>query len=98
MSRAPARGRYQDFLDTLREHRVLRQLLAALDGAPAGSPAAGAFVAALRRRGEDLARIGGVEALREARVAAVAASPEHASAIDAAWSSIPGWTDEGASL
>ncbi|AWN52174.1 hypothetical protein [Methylobacterium sp. 17Sr1-1] len=66
-------------------------LLVALDGTPPGSPAGAAYTAALRRRGEDLAAAGGVEALREARTAAVAASPDHASVIDAAWSTIPGW-------
>ncbi len=49
----------------------LLAILNALAGAPAGSPAAGAFVSALRRRGEDLAAAGGVEALREARAAAI---------------------------
>ncbi|WP_053220807.1 hypothetical protein [Methylobacterium indicum] len=70
----------------------LLAILDALAGAPAGSPAVGAFVSALRRRGEDLAAVGGVEALREARAAAVAVSPNHAAVIDAAWSAIPGWT------
>ncbi|TNC04641.1 hypothetical protein FF100_36435 [Methylobacterium terricola] len=70
----------------------LLALLTALHGAPAGSPAASAYTAALRRRGEDLSAIGGRDALHEARAAAIAASPDHAAAIDAAWSTIPGWT------
>lgn len=67
-------------------------LLTALDGLPADSLAGAAYIAALRRRGEDLAALGGVEALREVRAAAIAVEPAHASAIDQAWSSIPGWT------
>ncbi len=74
----------------------LLALIAALAGAPAGSPAAGAYTAAVRRRGEELAAIGGVHALREARAAAIASAPDRSEArgalIDAAWSSIPGWT------
>lgn len=70
----------------------LLALLGALNGAPAGSPAGAAYTAALRRRGEDLAVAGGVEALREARAAAVTVSPDYAAAIDAAWASVPGWT------
>ena len=88
MSRAPAGRKPQD---PAAVRAGLLALLVALDGAPAGSPAASAYTAALRRRGEDLAALGGVEALREARAAAVAASPDHAATIDAAWSSIPGW-------
>lgn len=74
----------------------LLALLDALAGAPPGSPAAGAFVSALRRRGEELAAVGGVEALRDARAAAIASVPDRKEArcalIDAAWRSIPGWT------
>ena len=69
-------------------------ILTALDRTPAGSPAATAYTAALRRRGEDLAALGDVEALRDARAAALAAAPEHAEAratlIDAAWSTLLG--------
>ncbi|BCM88103.1 hypothetical protein [Methylobacterium indicum] len=74
----------------------LLALLVALDGTPAGSPAAAAYVSALRRRGEDLAAAAGIEALHEARTAALAAAPDRAearaTAIDAAWSTVPGWT------
>ncbi|MBK3400825.1 hypothetical protein [Methylobacterium ajmalii] len=70
----------------------LAALLDALAGAPPGSPAAGAFVSALRRRGEELAAVGGVEALHEARTAALATSPSHAAVLDGAWATIPGWT------
>lgn len=67
-------------------------ILTALDGTPAGSPAGAAYTAALRRRGEDLAALDGVEALREVQAAALAAAPEHAEArtalIDAAWSTL----------
>ena len=76
---------------------ALLALLTALEGIPAGSPAGAAYTAALRRRGEELAAIGGLEALRNARVVALAAAaPDHAEAraalIDAAWSTVPGWT------
>lgn len=74
----------------------LLALLTALDGTPPGSPAGAAYTAALRRRGEELAAAGGVEALREARTAALAAAPDRAearaAAIDGTWSTIPGWT------
>lgn len=70
----------------------LLALLTALAGTPPGSPAGNAYVSALRRRGEDLAIAGGVEALHEARAAALAASPDHAAVIDRAWASVPGWT------
>lgn len=73
----------------------LLALLTALDGTPAGSPAGAAYVAALRRRGEDLAIAGGPDALLAARAAAIAAASDRAEAraalIDAAWSTIPGW-------
>lgn len=74
----------------------LLALLTALEGIPAGSPAGAAYTAALRRRGEDLAVAGGVESLRDARTAAIAAAPDCAEAraalIDAAWATLPGWT------
>lgn len=74
----------------------LLSLLRALDGLPVDSLASAAYIAALRRRGEDLAAVGGIAALREARTAAIAAMPAHAevraSLIDAAWTSVPGWT------
>ncbi len=74
----------------------LLAILDALAGAPIGSPAAGAYTAAVRRRGEELAAIGGVHVLREARAAAIASAPDRNEArgalIDAAWSSILGWT------
>ncbi|OAS20780.1 hypothetical protein [Methylobacterium platani] len=82
--------------DTATVTAAVLSILSALAGAPAGSPAAGAFVSALRRRGEDLAGLGGVEALREARAAAIAADPAHAETraglIDSAWATVPGWT------
>ena len=78
--------------DTAAVKAAILSILAALAGAPAGSPAAGAFLSALRRRGEELSAIGGIEALREVRAVAIAASSDHAAAIDGAWSSIPGWT------
>lgn len=75
---------------------ALLSLVVALEGIPAGSPAGAAYTAAIRRRGEDLAAAGGVEALREARTAAIAAAPDRAETraalIDAAWSTVPGWT------
>ncbi|UHC20483.1 hypothetical protein LRS73_35490 (plasmid) [Methylobacterium currus] len=74
---------------------ALLSLVVALEGIPAGSPAGAAYTAAIRRRGEDLAAAGGVEALREARAAAIAAAPDRAETraalIDAAWAAVPGW-------
>ena len=76
---------------------ALLAILTALEGIPAGSPAGAAYTAAVRRCGEELATIGGVEALRNARAVALAAvAPDQAEAraalIDAAWSTVPGWT------
>lgn len=73
----------------------LLALLTALDGTPPGSLAGAAYTAALRRRGEDLAAIGGRDALHQVRLAAAAAAPARAEArtalINTAWSTIPGW-------
>ena len=54
---------------------ALLALLTALEGIPAGSPAGAAYTAALRRRGDDLAVAGGVEALRAAHAAGLDAAP-----------------------
>jgi len=76
---------------------ALLALLTALEGIPAGSPAGAAYTAAIRRRGEELAAVGGADALRSAHAAALAAAPEQAetrtAALDAAWMTIPGWID-----
>lgn len=69
MSRAPAARKPQDAATVT---AAVLSILDALAGTPAGSPAGNAYVSALRRRGEDLAALGGVEALRDARAAAVA--------------------------
>ncbi|TGD91806.1 hypothetical protein [Methylobacterium nonmethylotrophicum] len=78
---------------------ALLALLTALEGIPAGSPAGAAYTAAIRRRGEELAAVGGAEALRSAHAVVLAAAPDQAETraalIDSAWSTIPGWTDTG---
>ncbi len=76
---------------------ALLALLTALEGIPAGSPARAAHTAAIRRRGEELAAVGGHGALRAAHAAALGAAPKQAdaraTALDAAWMTIPGWND-----
>lgn len=74
---------------------ALLALLTALEGIPAGSPAGAAYTAAIRRRGEELAAIGGTEALHQALATVRAAAPELAEAraaiVTAAWMTVPGW-------
>ncbi len=76
---------------------ALLSLLTALEGIPAGSPAGAAYTAAIRRRGEELAAVGGHGALRAAHAAVLDAALEQADAraavLDAAWITIPGWND-----
>ncbi len=76
---------------------ALLALLMALEGIPAGSPAGAAYTAAIRRRGEELAAVGGLDALRAAHAAALDAVAEQAEAraavLDAAWMTVPGWND-----
>lgn len=88
MSRTPTDRKPQDAAAVV---SAILSILDALAGTPPGSPAGNAYISALRRRGEDLAALGGVDALHAARAAAVAASPDHAGTINAAWNSIPGW-------
>lgn len=75
---------------------ALLALLTALEGIPAGSPAGAAYTAAIRRRGEELAAVGGADALRTAHAAALDAAPERAATriavLEAAWLTVPGWT------
>lgn len=74
--------------------KALDALLIALDGNPHG-PAAGAYRAAIRRHGQNLADTAGPEALQAAVAHLTALSPLHAddrrSAINTAWSGIEGW-------
>lgn len=74
---------------------ALVSLLASIEAQPEGAPAALAFRSAIRRKGQDLAVIGGREAMAAALARIRAASPERAAAreavITAAWAGVPGW-------
>lgn len=74
---------------------ALVAVLGAIEGLSDGSPAAGAYRAALRRKGEALAEAGGTPALLDALARVRAADPARADAretvITAAWDGIPGW-------
>jgi len=73
----------------------LLALLGAIEGQPHGSPAAGAYRAALRRKGEALTVAGGTVMLLDALARVQASSPKRAKAreaiLDAAWAGLPGW-------
>lgn len=70
-------------------------LLGAIEGQPEGSPAAGAYRAALRRKGEVLAAAGGPAALGDMLARVRVADPMRADARDAvlraAWAGSAGW-------
>lgn len=73
----------------------LLTVLGAIEGLSDGSPAAGAYRAALRRKGEALTEAGGASTLLDALARVRAADPARADAretvITAAWAGIPGW-------
>lgn len=70
-------------------------LLVAIEGAPAGSPAATAYRSALRRKGQDLAAAGGpaalVDMLARVRTADAACADAREAIVDEAWAGLPGW-------
>lgn len=72
-------------------------LIVAIEGQPEGAPAAGAYRAALRRKGHDLAAGGGAPALADVLARVRAPVPERADAraaiLDAVWAGLPGWRD-----
>lgn len=73
----------------------LLAVLGAIEGLPDSSPAAGAYRAAVRRKGEALVQAAGAPALLDALARVRAADPARADAreavITAAWAGIPGW-------
>lgn len=73
----------------------LLPVLGAIEGLSDSSPAAGAYRAALRRKGEALAQAGGTAALLDALARVRAADPARAdareTALAVAWAGIPGW-------
>ena len=70
-------------------------LLAAIEGAPAGSPAAAAYRSALRRKGQALAEAGGPAALADVltrvRTADTARADARDAIVDEAWAGLLGW-------
>ncbi|RZK88496.1 MAG: hypothetical protein EOO66_17960 [Methylobacterium sp.] len=70
-------------------------LLAAIEGAPAASPAATAYRSALRRKGQDLAKAGGPSALADVlarvRTANTARADAREAVLTAAWAGLAGW-------
>lgn len=70
-------------------------LLAAIEGHPDGSPAARAYRAALRRKGEALSTAGGAAVLLDALAQVRASSPDRADTreviLDVIWAGLPGW-------
>lgn len=70
-------------------------LLVAIEGLPQGSPAAGAYRSALRRKGQDLVDGAGPAALADVLARVRTDAPDRADAREAilagAWAGLPGW-------